>query len=72
MNAVESHFASNPSQVRNNAAATVEEMSLTLLIPIVLVAPWAVAVAWMLTRAERLTEPPPSYFELAKQRLSVR
>lgn len=47
-------------------------MHLTVLIPVVLVAPWVVAAAWVLSRTERLADPPVSYFESAKRRLSVR
>ena len=44
----------------------------TLLISIVLTAPWIAGIAWYLRRAPRLADPPQSYFEAAEQRLSVR
>ena len=47
-------------------------MVLTVLIPIVVVAPWLAGVAWYLTRTPRMTDPPLSYFESAARRLSVR
>ena len=62
----------NLHKVETQVFATLEEMVLTVLIPIVVVAPWLAGLAWYLTRAPRMTDPPLSYFESAAQRLSVR
>jgi Sec-independent protein secretion pathway component TatC len=73
MDAVESHFASNSSQVRNSATATLEEMSLTVLIPIACAIPWAAAATWAFVRSGlRPAEVSTSFVENARQRLTVR
>ena len=43
-----------------------------VLILIVLASPWIAALVWFLPRIPRMADPPPSYFETAEQRLSVR
>ena len=53
--------------------ATVKEMHLTLLIPIVCVAPWVLGIAVTLWNSGlNLGAPLPSYIERAEQRLAAR